>query len=111
MSLARFSVNNSVLINMAVIVIFIIGIYTIVVIPKEASPAVDFGSASIVVNYPGVSPDEIEYLIVKKIEDQLKNLTLIAGTPKQVIEKLRIYLEETRPSIVALWGNDGQIDH
>jgi alkanesulfonate monooxygenase SsuD/methylene tetrahydromethanopterin reductase-like flavin-dependent oxidoreductase (luciferase family) len=45
------------------------------------------------------------------LEDQLKNLTLIAGTPKQVIEKLRIYLEETRPSIVALWGNDGQISH
>jgi alkanesulfonate monooxygenase SsuD/methylene tetrahydromethanopterin reductase-like flavin-dependent oxidoreductase (luciferase family) len=45
------------------------------------------------------------------LEDQLKNLTLIAGTPKQVIEKLRIYMEETRPSIVALWGNDGQISH
>ena len=45
------------------------------------------------------------------LEDQLKNLTLIAGTPKQVIEKLRIYLEETRPSIVSLWGNDGQISH
>ncbi len=45
------------------------------------------------------------------LEDQLKNLTLIAGTPKQVIEKLRIYLEETRPSIVALWGNDGKISH
>jgi alkanesulfonate monooxygenase SsuD/methylene tetrahydromethanopterin reductase-like flavin-dependent oxidoreductase (luciferase family) len=45
------------------------------------------------------------------LEDQLKNLTLIAGTPKQVIEKLRIYLEETRPSIVALWGNDGRISH
>src|SRR5262245_8994245 len=44
-------------------------------------------------------------------ESQLKNLTLIAGTPKQVIEKLRTYLEETRPSIVALWGNDGRISH
>ena len=45
------------------------------------------------------------------LEDQLRNLTLIAGNPKQVIEKLRIYLEETRPSIVALWGNDGRISH
>ncbi|MGO9059634.1 MAG: LLM class flavin-dependent oxidoreductase [Candidatus Binataceae bacterium] len=45
------------------------------------------------------------------LEDQLKNLTLIAGNPKQVIEKLRIYLEETRPSILALWGNDGRISH
>ncbi len=45
------------------------------------------------------------------LEDQLKNLTLIAGNPKQVIEKLRIYMEETRPSIIALWGNDGRISH
>ncbi len=45
------------------------------------------------------------------LEDQLRNLTLIAGNPKQVVEKLRIYLEETRPSIVALWGNDGRISH
>jgi alkanesulfonate monooxygenase SsuD/methylene tetrahydromethanopterin reductase-like flavin-dependent oxidoreductase (luciferase family) len=45
------------------------------------------------------------------LEDQLKNLTLIAGTPKQVVEKLRIYMEETRPSIIALWGNDGRISH
>ncbi len=45
------------------------------------------------------------------LEDQLRNLTLIAGNPKQVVEKLRIYMEETRPSIVALWGNDGRINH
>jgi alkanesulfonate monooxygenase SsuD/methylene tetrahydromethanopterin reductase-like flavin-dependent oxidoreductase (luciferase family) len=45
------------------------------------------------------------------LQDQLNNLTLIAGNPKQVIEKLRIYMEETRPSIIALWGNDGRINH
>jgi hypothetical protein len=28
-----------------------------------------------------------------------------------VIEKLRIILEETRPSILALWGNDGKVSH
>jgi hypothetical protein len=28
-----------------------------------------------------------------------------------VIEKLRIILEETRPSILALWGNDGNVSH
>ena len=32
---------------------------------------------------------------------------IIAGTPKTVIAKLRRLLEETRPGILALWGNDG----
>jgi alkanesulfonate monooxygenase SsuD/methylene tetrahydromethanopterin reductase-like flavin-dependent oxidoreductase (luciferase family) len=44
-------------------------------------------------------------------EARIANGTLVAGNPKQVIEKLRIRLEETRCSILALWGNDGAIDH
>ena len=44
-------------------------------------------------------------------EKQLNSMALIAGTPKQVIEKLRVIVEETRPSILALWGNDGNVSH
>ena len=44
-------------------------------------------------------------------EKQLESMSIIAGTPTQVIEKLRVIVEETRPSILALWGNDGQVDH
>jgi alkanesulfonate monooxygenase SsuD/methylene tetrahydromethanopterin reductase-like flavin-dependent oxidoreductase (luciferase family) len=44
-------------------------------------------------------------------EKQLQAMSLIAGTPKQVIEKLRVIVEETRPSILALWGNDGKVSH
>jgi hypothetical protein len=36
---------------------------------------------------------------------------VIAGTPKQVIAKLRILLEETRPGILGFWGNDGTVPH
>ena len=31
--------------------------------------------------------------------------------PDQVIASLRTILEETRPSILALWGNDGKVNH
>ena len=44
-------------------------------------------------------------------EKQLENKNIIAGTPDQVIASLRVILEETRPSILALWGNDGKVDH
>ncbi len=44
-------------------------------------------------------------------EDQLAGMSIIAGTPEQVLKKLRILLEETRPSIMALWGNDGRVTH
>lgn len=74
MSISKFSIKNKVLVNMFMAVVFILGIITIIEIPKEEAPAVDFGAAYIVVVYPGVSPEEIEQLVVKKIEDQIQNV-------------------------------------
>jgi alkanesulfonate monooxygenase SsuD/methylene tetrahydromethanopterin reductase-like flavin-dependent oxidoreductase (luciferase family) len=45
------------------------------------------------------------------LEKQMEELMIIAGTPQQVIAKLRILLEETRPGILGLWGNDGTVTH
>jgi alkanesulfonate monooxygenase SsuD/methylene tetrahydromethanopterin reductase-like flavin-dependent oxidoreductase (luciferase family) len=42
-------------------------------------------------------------------EQQLADLRIIAGTPKTVVPKLKRILEETRPGILALWGNDGRV--
>ena len=42
-------------------------------------------------------------------EQQLEDLRIIAGTPDTVVPKLRRILEETRPGILALWGNDGTV--
>ncbi len=38
-------------------------------------------------------------------------MSIIAGTPDQVVESLRHVLEATRPSILGLWGNDGKVSH
>src|SRR6476646_1195540 len=45
------------------------------------------------------------------LEKQMEELMIIAGTPKTVIAKLRILLEETRPGILGFWGNDGTVSH
>ncbi|MDP8211230.1 MAG: efflux RND transporter permease subunit, partial [Candidatus Stygibacter australis] len=74
MSLAKFSVDNKILINMIMIIVFIYGIWTMIDIPKEEAPAVDFGAYYIIVTYPGVSPAEMEKLVVKKIEDEIANI-------------------------------------
>ena len=42
-------------------------------------------------------------------EQQMADLRIIAGTPKTVVAKLKRILEETRPGILALWGNDGKV--
>jgi alkanesulfonate monooxygenase SsuD/methylene tetrahydromethanopterin reductase-like flavin-dependent oxidoreductase (luciferase family) len=45
------------------------------------------------------------------LRTELERGSLIAGTPKQAIERIRRWLEVTRPSILMLWGNDGKIRH
>ncbi len=42
-------------------------------------------------------------------EEQLATTQIIAGTPDQVIPKLRHLMEETRPGIMAFWANDGSV--
>jgi hypothetical protein len=44
-------------------------------------------------------------------EQQVADGRVIYGTPKTVIPKLRHVLEETRPSIYGIWGNDGSVSN
>jgi len=67
MNIPKFSVRNPVLINLLMVIIFLLGIYTTMTIPKEAMPQIDLGKFLITVAYRGVSPDEIESLIINPI--------------------------------------------
>src|SRR5262249_10518273 len=46
-----------------------------------------------------------------RFEDQIRDQMIIAGTRPTVIPKARRLLEETRPSILALWASDGFVSH
>lgn len=74
MSIANISVKNPVLVNLIVLLVFIAGIYSMIVLPKEEMPQVDFGSAVIVILYPGVSPEEIEQLVIDVVEAEIASV-------------------------------------
>ncbi len=44
-------------------------------------------------------------------EEQIAKYTIIAGTPDQVVEKIRNVLEYLRPGIIAIWDGDGAMSH
>ncbi|MDY6916193.1 MAG: efflux RND transporter permease subunit [Candidatus Cloacimonadota bacterium] len=96
MSLTNFSVNNPQLINMIMIVVFVLGIYTMITMPKEEMPAMDMGRFIISVAYPGVSPQEMENLIVNKIEDEISDLDdvdYISSTVNEGMAIIRVVME------------------
>ncbi|MDD2331279.1 MAG: efflux RND transporter permease subunit [Candidatus Cloacimonetes bacterium] len=73
-SISKTALNYSILVNMITLAILLFGIVSMVTLPREEFPAVDFGSTIVVVAYPGVSSAEIEQLIVHKIEVELSDL-------------------------------------
>ena len=48
---------------------------------------------------------------IDSFEQDIESGSIIAGTPDQVIRRLRVLLEETSPSILALYANHGRVNH
>lgn len=85
-SVADTALKYSVLVNMLTLAILIFGLVAMVSMPREEFPAVEFGLVFVVVPYPGVSPAEIEQLIVNPIENELgdlENLDYIASSAEE----------------------------
>ncbi|MFH1996163.1 MAG: efflux RND transporter permease subunit [Candidatus Omnitrophota bacterium] len=74
MSLPRFSVNQSLFINLVSVIIVIVGIVVAVGLNKEVFPNVTFDMVSITAVYPGATPADVEKLITVPIEKELKQV-------------------------------------
>jgi len=107
MSIIKLSVNNSVLINLIMILVIVFGVFTVFHMPKEEMPPVDFGSAIIVVAYPGVTPSEIETQIVKKIEDEISDVDDLDYIESTCTEgKASIYVNfKPKANVDDCWNN------
>jgi alkanesulfonate monooxygenase SsuD/methylene tetrahydromethanopterin reductase-like flavin-dependent oxidoreductase (luciferase family) len=60
---------------------------------------------------PEPTPEEHEASRVKLYEGQLDSYTIITGTPKTVIPKVREVLELLRPGHIFFWDGDGAMSH
>jgi alkanesulfonate monooxygenase SsuD/methylene tetrahydromethanopterin reductase-like flavin-dependent oxidoreductase (luciferase family) len=47
----------------------------------------------------------------RSYEDMLNNYSLVAGTPKTVLPKIRHVLEQIRPGTIFMWDGDGTMTH
>ncbi|MDP8230375.1 MAG: efflux RND transporter permease subunit [Candidatus Gorgyraea atricola] len=74
MSLPRFSVNQSLFVNLVSVLIIIFGLIVVVGMNREVFPNVDFDIVSITTAYPGATPLDVEKLITVPIEKELKEV-------------------------------------
>ncbi len=85
-SLFKLSVNNPVLVHMITIAVIVLGSYTLIKMPRELERDMSFNWALIWVAYPGVSPEEIEKLIAKPIEDEIADVNRIESITSTAAE-------------------------
>ncbi|MFH1783432.1 MAG: efflux RND transporter permease subunit [bacterium] len=74
MSLARFSVNQKVLVNIITFLAIVVGAYTAFNMQREAMPDISLNYAFVQTVYPGASPQEVEKLVTIPVEDAIKGI-------------------------------------
>jgi alkanesulfonate monooxygenase SsuD/methylene tetrahydromethanopterin reductase-like flavin-dependent oxidoreductase (luciferase family) len=70
-----------------------------------------YGSPSRRLDYARYANSGVTKSRAAPFEEQVRTREIVAGSPETVIRELRVVLETCRPSILMLWGNDGNMDH
>ncbi|HHE46095.1 MAG TPA: hypothetical protein ENL08_00135, partial [Bacteroidetes bacterium] len=74
MSIIRYSVKNPVIVNIITGAILILGIISLIELPRELHPKVSFNWIFIIVPFPGVGAEEVEMLINVPVEDAIEDI-------------------------------------
>ena len=70
-----WAIDNKVSIYVATVIVCLAGMFTYVSLPKENFPEVVFPQIFVATIYPGASPSDIENLISKEIEKEVKSIS------------------------------------
>jgi len=96
MSIPKFSTEQPVFVNLFMILLLVVGVFAFISIPKEEWPEVPVNTVSITTVYPGASPEEIEELITKPIEDEVcdvEDVTYVASFTSEGRSIVNVYFD------------------
>ena len=68
------TLNNGVFVNLLFFLFMVVGFYALFSLPMERYPNVQMGKVIISTFYPGASPQDVELLVTRKIEDALEDV-------------------------------------
>lgn len=73
--LSSFSIDNRISVLVLILLVTIMGIQSYLSIPKEASPDITVPNILVITTYPGTSPEDMESLVTRKLEDELSGIS------------------------------------
>ena len=74
-ALIKLAVEQRVLVNLAFVLLIGVGVFTYIRLPVDAWPEVSLDEVWITTIWPGAGAEEVERLITRKIEDEIRDLS------------------------------------
>ncbi|MBV9276696.1 MAG: efflux RND transporter permease subunit, partial [Candidatus Eremiobacteraeota bacterium] len=103
MWLTRFAISRPVITAMIFIALAVFGFIAYLTLGRSANPpGTDFPVVVVISNYPGASPDEMERLVIKPIEDQLDGI--------DNLDQMTASAQEGQAAIVVQFKIDTNLD-
>ncbi len=100
--IVRMTLGQKVFVNLLFVMLMVVGVFCVFELPVERYPDVRMGKVIISGFLPGASPDEVETLVTRKIEDALEDL--------QNVEFIRSRSFRQRASIMVKFLDDTDYD-
>jgi len=94
-----WAIDNKVAIYVATVIISLAGIITYNSLPKESFPEVVFPQIYVSTPYPGASPKDIENLITKQLEKQMKSISGVKKITSNSVQNFSNVIIEFRTDV------------
>ncbi len=94
MKLSALSVKRPVAVVMAVMVFFVIGLYSLTMLPMEMMPDMTLSMAAVITQYENVGAEEVEELVTKTIESSLASVSGVSSITSQSSQGLSLIMVE-----------------
>ncbi len=102
MWLTRFSIQRPIIVSMLFIALAVFGLISYQKLGRSLNPNVTFPVVVVVAGYPGASPEEMERLVIKPIEDQLDGI--------DKLDKMTATAQDGRAVVVVQFKLDTNLD-
>ncbi|HNX22533.1 MAG TPA: efflux RND transporter permease subunit [Spirochaetota bacterium] len=94
MNIAKLSIKRPIFMGCLVILLMVIGFISLKRLGVDIFPPIDFPVVTVMTTYPGTSPEEIEKLITKPIEEQVSTIAGIKRLSSRNLEGVSIVIAE-----------------
>jgi multidrug efflux pump subunit AcrB len=97
--LSSWAIDNRTAVYILTIIITLAGLLTYMNLPKEQFPEIKLSQIIVQTVYPGTSPENMENLVTKPIEKEVKNLTGIKKVTSNSFQDFSIVIVEFNPDV------------